>query len=77
MRCVEEKLSTTAYASNLRRDQNTYAPCTLFFSYTRLTMTVHGGLRPEATPAVSQATMRFSPEVGIDMIYSKTIRPGR
>ena len=27
----KEKLSTTAYPSNLRRDQNTYARSTLFF----------------------------------------------
>ena len=34
-------------------------------------MAVHGGLRPEATPAASRATVRFSPEMGIDMIFSK------
>lgn len=73
----KEKLSTTAYPSNLRRDQNTYARSTLFFSFTRLTMAVHGGLRPEASPAASQAMVRFSLEVGIDMICSKTIRRSR
>lgn len=40
----------------------------LFFPFTRLTMAVHGGLRPEGTPAASRAMVRFSPEVGIDMI---------
>ena len=73
MRYVEEKLPTAAYASNLRGDQNTYALYALFFSYTRLTMAVHGGLRPEATSAASRATVRFSPEVGINMIYSKPL----
>ena len=49
----------------------------LIFSLTRLTMAVHGGLRPEASPAASQAMVRFSLEVGIDMICSKTIRRSR
>jgi len=37
-------------------------------------MAVHGGLRREATPAASGAKVRFSPEMGIDMIYSKLKR---